>query len=65
MPLDVVSIHPHRVRQAATAAFSSQDLEVGCWMCSAASATLQVIRARAPTVVTTSEARLLRTGLDR
>jgi hypothetical protein len=65
VPLDVVSIHPHWVRQAATAAFSSQELEVGYWMFSAVPETLQAIRAHAPAFVTTSEARLLRTALDR
>jgi len=65
VPLDVVSIHPHWTRQAASAAFASEDLEVGYWMFSAVPETLQSISAHRPSFVTTSEARLLRTFLDR
>lgn len=43
VPLDVVSIHPHWTRQAASAAFASQDLVVGYWIFSAAPETLQSI----------------------
>jgi hypothetical protein len=65
VPLDLVSIHPHWVREAATSTFSSQGLEVGYWMFSAVPETLQAIERERPAFVTTSEARLLRAWIDR
>lgn len=51
--------------QAVSAAFASQDLEVGDWMFAAVPKTLQAVAVHQPSFVTTSEARLLRTFLDR
>lgn len=65
IPLDVIELHVQWILDAQYEAVRSLDLELGVFMFSATVETFAVIEQYTPSVIVTSEARLIRRWLDR
>lgn len=65
LTLDMVSVHPHWVRDAAIHSYRSNNWELSFWMFSGVSETFSAIDKHHPEYVVTSEARLLHRWLNR
>ena len=65
LPIDVIEMHPHWIHDAQHEGILSQGLELGFWMFSATVETFAAIEQYEPTMVITSEAKLMRRWLER